>query len=483
MSRRTQKNVGVIGLGIIGRRVADCLRRRGFHAFVWNHTPRPYPNFVGSPAENAELCDFIQIFVSNDAALLEIVQQMKPSLKAHHVVMAHSTVAPETVREAGEIVKRRGGQLLDAPFTGSKGAAETGELVYYVAGDDGAYRRARPVLDASSKEIIEIGEIGEAMLIKVATNMITAATVQAAAEALALVDRAGIPLEKFSAAMRSNGSNSGTLTMKLPKMVSGDFDTQFSVKHMLKDVEIASRLARKYHLQLGVNEVARESLIEEANRGGADSDYSAVIRTFFPEPTAAAPEAEPELPEPEHVKAAEPEPHTPALESSEAKAPEVVEEKEAEPEARKEEPVEEKREVEQPAAERELKTEEEPAQRNGSEEHPVEVQSKRTDEITAEEPAPPQRTEPDAQRELEPETADEAPADREQRDEPEPEAEVEEEHEPELRRPEEEEIGNASTAVEPEDAERVATARVEKAKEEEEPRGFFSRIFGRSSDY
>src|SRR3982751_1109155 len=98
MSRRTQKNVGVIGLGIIGRGVADCLRRRGLHVFVWNRKPRPYPNFVGSPAEIAELCDFVRIFVSNDAALLDIVQAMKPSLKAHHVVMAHSTVAPETVR-------------------------------------------------------------------------------------------------------------------------------------------------------------------------------------------------------------------------------------------------------------------------------------------------------------------------------------------------------------------------------------------------
>ncbi|HEX8280287.1 MAG TPA: NAD(P)-binding domain-containing protein, partial [Chthoniobacterales bacterium] len=135
MSRRTQKNVGVIGLGIIGRRVADCLRHRGFHVFVWNRTPRPFPNFVGSPAEVAELCDFVQIFVSDDEALLEMVQQMKQSLNAHHVIMAHSTVAPNTMRAAAEIVQRRGGQFLDAPFTGSKMAAEKGELVYYVGGD------------------------------------------------------------------------------------------------------------------------------------------------------------------------------------------------------------------------------------------------------------------------------------------------------------------------------------------------------------
>ena len=199
MSRRTQKNVGVIGLGIIGRRVADNLRRRGFHVFVWNRTPRPVPNFVGSPAELAELCDFVQIFVSDDEALMQMVQQIKPSLHVQHVIMAHSTVAPHTMRNAAEIVQRRGAQFLDAPFTGSKIPAEKGELVYYVAGDDAAYRRAKPVLEASSKEIIEIGEIGQATTVKIATNMVTAATVQAAAEALALVHHSGLAPEKLAA--------------------------------------------------------------------------------------------------------------------------------------------------------------------------------------------------------------------------------------------------------------------------------------------
>ncbi len=283
MSRRTEKNVGVIGLGIIGQRVAKCLRHRGFSTFVWNRTPRPFPNFVGSPAEIAELCDFIQIFVADDEALLQVVQQMKSSFKAHHIVMAHCTVAPATMRAAAEIVQRRGAQLLDAPFTGSKLAAEKGELVYYIGGDEAAYRRARPVLEASSKEIIEIGEIGQATTIKVATNMITAATVQVAAEALALVHNSGLPLEKFVEAMASNGSNSGTLKMKLPLMIGGDFDPHFSVKHMLKDVEIAARLARAYGVTLPATEVARNSLVEEVNRGRADSDYSSIVHSFFPD--------------------------------------------------------------------------------------------------------------------------------------------------------------------------------------------------------
>ena len=283
MSRRTEKNVGVIGLGIIGQRVAERLRRRGFSVFVWNRTPRPFPNFVGSPAEIAQIADFIQIFVADDDALLEIVEQLKPALKAHHVVMAHCTVAPHTMRAAAEIAQRRGAQFLDAPFTGSKLAAEKGELVYYIGGDEAAFRRARPVLEGSSKDIIEIGEIGQATLIKIATNMVTAATVQVAAEALALVDGSGLPVDKLLAAMQGNGSNSPTLAMKLPKMIAGDFEPHFSVKHMLKDVEIAIRLGRTYGLSLGATEAARSSLLEEARQNRGDYDYASLVHAFFPE--------------------------------------------------------------------------------------------------------------------------------------------------------------------------------------------------------
>src|ERR1700681_1423012 len=116
MSRRNSKNVGLIGLGIIGRRVAENLRKRPFNVFVWNRTPRPVPNFLGSPMAVAELCDFVQIFVADDDALLEVVRAMEPKLTAHHIIAAHCTVAPDSMRMAAEHVQRRGAQFLDAPF-------------------------------------------------------------------------------------------------------------------------------------------------------------------------------------------------------------------------------------------------------------------------------------------------------------------------------------------------------------------------------
>src|SRR6266699_4588056 len=284
-SHLTQKNIGVIGLGIIGRGVAGNLRRKGFPVYVWNRSPRSVPNFVWSPGEVDEICNYIQIFVSDDDALLQTAQQLGERLTPRHLVLAHSTVAPDSMRAAAEIVERRNARFVEAPFTGSKTAAEKGELVFYVCGNDAALRDARLILEASSKEIIEIGPtIGQASAIKVATNMVTAASIQAAAEALALVQALGLPLEKFLEAMRSNASHSTTLAMKLPKMLSRDFEPHFSVKHMLKDMQIATQLALANYLDLGVTAAARDQLGEQMHWGHGDDDYSVVARKYLHEP-------------------------------------------------------------------------------------------------------------------------------------------------------------------------------------------------------
>jgi len=300
-SQPKHTNIGVVGLGIIGRRIAAHLRRKGFPVYVWNRSPHPVPNFVGSLGELAELCNYIQIFVSDDNALLQTAEQLTEKLTPRHVVLAHSTVAPDSMRAAAEIVERRGARFVEATFTGSKGAAEKGELIYYVGGTEEALREARPILEASSKEIVHIGAVGQATAIKIATNMVTAASVEAAAEALALIQAQGLPPEKFVEAMRANASYSGTLAMKLPKMLDRDFQPHFSVKHMLKDVEIASQIALSHFLDLRVTAAARDQLVEQTQWGHGEDDYSSVLRKYLYEPTPASYE-EPQ-PEERHEQA------------------------------------------------------------------------------------------------------------------------------------------------------------------------------------
>lgn len=280
LPRKTRSNVGVVGLGIIGSRVASCLRQRGFQTYVWNRTPRSEPNFLGSPAEIAETCEVIQLFVADAAATLAMVDAMSEQLTPDHVVLSHGTIGLEGTLEAAKRVRARGAQFLDAPFTGSKGAAEKGQIVYYIGGAEGALSRARPVLEASAKIIVPIGEVGQAAVVKVATNLISAATVQVLAEALALTVKAGVPPQALAAAIEQNAMRSGLVDLKLPKMLTGDFEPHFSLKHMFKDVQLGVKLANQLELDLPATTTVAGTLNAGLRNGWGDLDYAAVARQF-----------------------------------------------------------------------------------------------------------------------------------------------------------------------------------------------------------
>jgi 3-hydroxyisobutyrate dehydrogenase-like beta-hydroxyacid dehydrogenase len=346
MSRKSRKNVGLIGLGIIGTRAAASLRAAGFQVFVWSRSARPTPNFLGSPAEIAQVADVIQLFVSDAAALGEVLEAMGDVLTPEHVIICSATVGPEAVLEAAQFVHDRGARLIDAPFTGSKGAAEKGQLVYYVGGEDAAFLRAKPVLEATSKAIVRIGDIGHASTMKVVTNMISGVTAQVLAEALAIVQKAGLDPAMLAAAIEQNACRSGVIDLKLPKMVAGDYEPHFSLKHMFKDVQLGITMANALDLEIPVTTVTAGVLFGAMNEGRGDLDFAALYRAYAPHQTAPRPAIEPVRAQPqalpskparviapvviqpapaEAARVAQPPPPAPAPEEKKEKVAKVVE--------------------------------------------------------------------------------------------------------------------------------------------------------------
>jgi 3-hydroxyisobutyrate dehydrogenase-like beta-hydroxyacid dehydrogenase len=294
MPRRSRKNVGLIGLGIIGSRIAAGLRTAGWQVFVWNRTAKPVPNFLGSPAEVAELCDIIQLFVADSKALFDVLDSMRDKLGSRHVVVCNGTVGPEATLEAARLVEEKGAKFLDAPFTGSLGAAEKKQLVYYIGGDDATFLRAKPILEASSKAIVRIGAIGHAAIIKVVTNMLSAVSIQTLAEALAIVKKSGLDPEVLAAAMEHNACRSGVMDLKLPKMVSGDYEPHFSLKHMFKDVQLGIHIANALDIDVPATTSTAGVMYGAMQKGHGDLDYSAVFKNYEGQ---IAP-LEPRLPDP-----------------------------------------------------------------------------------------------------------------------------------------------------------------------------------------
>ncbi|HEY2573286.1 MAG TPA: NAD(P)-dependent oxidoreductase [Verrucomicrobiaceae bacterium] len=281
MSAAKIKDVGVIGLGIIGSRVAACLRRKNFNVFVWNRTARPVPAFVSSPHEIAEVSQVIQIFVRDAEALLEVMADMKPALKKHHVVCCHSTVNAESVKKAAAMAEEMGAGFLDAPFTGSKMAAEKGELVYYIGGSERELEKVTPVLEASSKKILRFGpKVGDATVLKIVTNLVSGAIVGSLAEALAITREHGVEPARLLEAFEGNANCSPLVTMKLPAMMTGEYEPHFSLKNMLKDARYAQELARAKELVTPVLDAATKVMETSVMMGHADRDYSVVFENF-----------------------------------------------------------------------------------------------------------------------------------------------------------------------------------------------------------
>ena len=270
----TASRVGVIGLGIIGSRIAKNLRKNGFEVYVWNRTPKPENNFVSSPAEVAKAAQIIQIFVSNDAAVLETLAALQTALTPEHLLLIHSTISLETVRKAKELLESTGAHLIDAPFTGSKGAAENGQLVYYLAGDKADLKRAEPVLEASRKALVYFSRFGDASLIKIATNMVTAAIVQALTEALTITERAGIDPQALVTAIENNACRSGVSDLKLKAIIARDFDPNFSLMNMFKDSRLALALAKSLGVELPLAETVNELLAEADSKGWSQQDFA-----------------------------------------------------------------------------------------------------------------------------------------------------------------------------------------------------------------
>jgi 3-hydroxyisobutyrate dehydrogenase-like beta-hydroxyacid dehydrogenase len=173
-------------------------------------------------------------------------------------------------------VQKTGAAFLEAPFTGSKPAAEQRQMVFYAGGDEKVLEKARPVLERLARTILHIGPFGSASALKLATNINIALVAQGLSESLTFARAAGISDDTYFSALKLNVSHSGIATLKGPKLRSRDFSPQFSLKHMAKDLRLALETARDLELPqtLSVMRIYEEGL----QRGWGEDDFTVLAR-------------------------------------------------------------------------------------------------------------------------------------------------------------------------------------------------------------
>ena len=271
------KTIGVIGLGIIGRIWAGHYHGAGVLAGTWNRTPQPdAPLWRESPEAVAGAADVIQIVVADPPAVEAVLTRILPKLGPGKVVVQSSTIDPKHSEQFRALVTGAGARYLEAPFTGSKPAAEAKQTVYYLGGEAALIAELEPLLRLVSATRFHIGDHRQACTLKLAMNLNISAQMEALCEALTMVRRSGVNDDVFFDALGKNVSYSGVTKLKEPKLRAGDYSPQFSVKHMAKDMRLASGINGCEDFP--VLDAVRQRLAETERAGHADEDFAAMIK-------------------------------------------------------------------------------------------------------------------------------------------------------------------------------------------------------------
>lgn len=283
MNLLMEKKAAVLGLGIIGSRALACLVDAGWKAACWNRTPKGLAGEAATPEAAIESAAVISLYLKDAPATREVVGRIASFLKPGQILLNHATLDLETTQWLEEICLAAGCRFLDAPFTGSKIAAGNGQLFYYVAGDEELASALEPYLGISGKGQLYCGKVGSATVLKLATNLISACTVQALAESFAIATRHGISSECLIRAVSENACASGLSGMKLPTMVEGNFETHFSLSNMGKDSRYMLALAESAGLETPAIAAVSQRMEALSAQGLGDLDYSAVVKPYLRE--------------------------------------------------------------------------------------------------------------------------------------------------------------------------------------------------------
>jgi len=270
--------IAVLGMGIIGAAWSRNLIADGHEVRCWNRTPKELPGFCPDIREAVTGAEVVFIVVADPPAVQAVLEQITPALTAGTLVIQSSTISAHWTHIFAAQVEGAGASFLEAPFTGSKPAAEARQTVYYLGGDEAVVARARPILEPIASAVLHIGPLGSASTLKLAMNLNIAGVAQSLCESLTLCRTAGISDDVYFAALGRNVSHSGLADLKEPKLRSHDYSPQFSLKHMAKDLRLALETAADNGVPLEQTGTLKNIYGQGLAAGWGDDDFISLIR-------------------------------------------------------------------------------------------------------------------------------------------------------------------------------------------------------------
>jgi 2-hydroxy-3-oxopropionate reductase len=279
--------VGYIGLGLMGKPMAQNILNAGFPLTVYNRSRAALDELVAkgakaanSSAEVAAAVDVVFTNLPDTPDVEKVVLTSQGILDGAHpglIFVDNSTIKPAAARSLAEKLAEKQVIALDAPVSGGQVGAQQGTLTIMVGGDAGALERIMPVLLAMGKTVTHIGGPGSGQIAKAANQIMVAAQMVAMGELLILAKKAGADPEKVVQAIRGGAAQCWTLDQKPPRLFSGNRAPGFKAHMQAKDLNIIIETARQYGASLPSSAINAQLFNAMIQMGLGEQDNSAVI--------------------------------------------------------------------------------------------------------------------------------------------------------------------------------------------------------------
>ncbi len=281
--------IGFIGLGIMGSRMAANLREKGHDLVIYNRTKQKADQLIAagakwasSPADLAKEIPIVITMLSTPDAVRETAVAGKDAflnkLAAGSLWIDCSTVNPSFSRIMASEAKQRKIRFVDAPVAGSKIPAEQAQLLFFVGGDKEDVDEAKPLLEAMGKTVHHVGGHGMGTSMKMVNNLMLSQAMVAFSEALVLGESLGISKETLFTTLQTSPVSAPFLSLKRAKIESGNFDTEFPLQWMHKDMQLVSDTAFESGAAIPAANAAKEVFAMAVRRGLGEFDFSAVYK-------------------------------------------------------------------------------------------------------------------------------------------------------------------------------------------------------------
>lgn len=237
-------------------------------------------SLAATPREAAARADIVISIVADDAASKAVWFGEDGALAGAArgaVLIESSTLSVKYVSELAKAAAERGCEFLDAPVTGTKPHAESGQLLFLVGGSAQALATARPALEVMSRDIVHLGPTGSGALLKLINNFLCGVQLASLAEASALIDASGLDRGKALTVLTNGAPGSPLIKTIAARISAAPTSPNFVLRLMAKDLTYAVAEAKRHGLPLETAGAALEIFKRAAEAGHGDEDFSAVI--------------------------------------------------------------------------------------------------------------------------------------------------------------------------------------------------------------